>query len=359
MEASDITEYFFQQTLATTSNNDIIRADIRETISLVNRVILSPILCICGAAANIINMAVFFKQGLGDSATICLFALALADFLAVSTLLVHDVCFVPVLRYSDTPYETTHIEYLIASWPHIACSRLIAWLTAFISFERCICISMPLKVKSILTPKRTTIIVTLLFFVMATSVTPAYLTTSFGWRFFPNRNKTLIGLVFISENYRNYIEKISFAVSGTFFSITTFLSVGVFSSLLVVNLHQKTKWRSVASSSHLLNAKLSNNKPHNGHTFQKRDEKIAKMIFLISVIFIICFLPSFIMFAVIIFDPRFIVDTGKYRNITGILFSCSCVTEPLHSNIGSVIYYHMSSKYRNTLKQLFMRKLKA
>ena len=55
-----------------------------QTEALVRRVketMVLPVLCLIGGPANVINMAVFAKQGLKERINVCLFALSLADFL--------------------------------------------------------------------------------------------------------------------------------------------------------------------------------------------------------------------------------------------------------------------------------------
>ena len=42
-------------------------------------VLFLPILFLIGGPANVINMAVFYKQGLEERINVCLFALSLAD----------------------------------------------------------------------------------------------------------------------------------------------------------------------------------------------------------------------------------------------------------------------------------------
>ena len=45
------------------------------------RYVFLPVLFLIGGPANVINMLVFYKQGLKERVNLCLFALSLADFL--------------------------------------------------------------------------------------------------------------------------------------------------------------------------------------------------------------------------------------------------------------------------------------
>lgn len=257
-------------------------------------------------------------------------------------MLFHNICYVPPFRYSDVPFDTTQIQYLVAGWPQVICSGIIAWITAFVSFERCLCITLPLKVRSLITRRRTAVTMISLFLILATSGMPVYFTTSFGWKFNAERNKTIVGLIFINQEKRMAIENVSFAINNVLVPLTSYLCVSACTSVLVIKLKQKAQWRNENSSG----------KAFNGQT---RDHRAARMIVLICAMFIACFLPSTVMFAAMAADPRFDIYHGEYRNFTKTLFSFSCVSKPLNSSVSAAIYFKMSSKYRETLKILLTR----
>ena len=63
----------------------------RETESIVRKlkdVMFLPIMFLIGGPANVINMAVFYKQGLHVRINVCLFALSLADELYLVNMMV-------------------------------------------------------------------------------------------------------------------------------------------------------------------------------------------------------------------------------------------------------------------------------
>ncbi|KAL8559507.1 hypothetical protein ACOMHN_037171 [Nucella lapillus] len=66
-----------------TTSNDRQRSMISSQLLLllvsVKNVILLPILAIIEGPANVLNMVVFFKQGLNERINLCLFCLALVD----------------------------------------------------------------------------------------------------------------------------------------------------------------------------------------------------------------------------------------------------------------------------------------
>jgi hypothetical protein len=60
-------------------HGDIVSVDFEAFAYRLKAAILLPILFLIGGPANVINMAVFYRQGLSKRINVCLFALALAD----------------------------------------------------------------------------------------------------------------------------------------------------------------------------------------------------------------------------------------------------------------------------------------
>ena len=59
--------------------DNIISFQVEDLVRRLKEVVFLPILFLIGGPANVINMAVFYKQGLKERINVCLFALSLAD----------------------------------------------------------------------------------------------------------------------------------------------------------------------------------------------------------------------------------------------------------------------------------------
>ena len=60
---------------------NVISAKTEDLVRRWKDAVILPFLFLIGGPANVINMAVFYKQGLKERINVCLFALSLADFL--------------------------------------------------------------------------------------------------------------------------------------------------------------------------------------------------------------------------------------------------------------------------------------
>lgn len=61
--------------------------------------------------------------------------------------MITNVCYNPAFDTLDLGTDPVEFQYLTGAWPHVAFTRVTSWITAFITLERCLCITMPLKVR--------------------------------------------------------------------------------------------------------------------------------------------------------------------------------------------------------------------
>ncbi|XP_005092081.1 uncharacterized protein LOC101852828 [Aplysia californica] len=170
----------------------IVDDDVLNVFVVIFYVTATGTISFSGIIFNIINIIVFLKQGLKDTVNITLFGLAISDTGSLMGLLWMSICFNPALVNSGIPFDHEDIQYLTAGWPHVIFARITSWITAFVTFERCLCIALPLKVKTIITPRRAVIVVVSIYLIMIACIAPVFYSVSLGPKYFPLKNKTLI-----------------------------------------------------------------------------------------------------------------------------------------------------------------------
>jgi hypothetical protein len=194
------------------------------------------------------------------------------------------------------------------------------------------------QVKTIITHKRVTVTIVSIFVILIASVAPVYYCNKLALTFSIYRNKTVVGLIFTDD--REEVEAINFSVNNVFVQLTAFLALTILTFVLVFKLKQTTKWRKLTT----VNSQTEN--------FSTRDQKVTKMIVTISSFFIICFTPVCLITLCIILQPEFSLK-GKCRNLFVTLASFGLVLESINSSMNIFIYFHMSSKFRNVLQEMF------
>ena len=75
----------YQDFLPWDNPTNVISAETEDLVRRLKDAVVLPILFLIGGPANVLNMAVFYKQGLKERINVCLFALSLADGLYLAS----------------------------------------------------------------------------------------------------------------------------------------------------------------------------------------------------------------------------------------------------------------------------------
>lgn len=308
---------------------------VREIFEIVNLVCVASIIALFGIVANMINMIVFYKQGFKNTVNIGFCALAFSDITCLITLQCASIYMNPVLASTWVHWLPLETYYLLIAWPHVCFSKITSYITVYLTAERYFSIALPLKVKDLINPRTATSILCMIYIFNLMILVPEYATSYIGWRFVPERNATLIGLIFTSS--RRSVEGIV-NILHFILGMASFVGAVVFTSLLVIKLKQSSRWRRQATSTNSNREGISN-----------RDKKTVKMVVLIACVLIVCYVPgALISLGIFIGGPEFSIR-GKYVNICEAMWTIAYIFHAINSSVNIFVYYKMSSKYRETL----------
>ncbi|GFR99520.1 chemosensory receptor A [Elysia marginata] len=204
---------------------------------------LSIILCSIGTAGNIINVIVFCKMGFKETMNISFIGLAIADIGCLLTQIWLGVQNIPPFRDLANwllPFDPADPVFrnATAAWPHICFLRITGLVTAHATLVRCLCIAMPLQVKTMLTPGRSLAVIVSIFLSMFAVFSPVVFGSPIGWKFSPTRNRTII----MQLGVDNKAEQITYGLSNVCGYVSFFVVI-VCTSVLITNLRRKAKWR--------------------------------------------------------------------------------------------------------------------
>ncbi|BFZ17427.1 hypothetical protein BsWGS_20466 [Bradybaena similaris] len=319
---------------------DPVTFEVRQACMVIILVIVSGFVSLFGMGANIINIVVFVRQGFRDSVNISLCGLAIADLASVTTTFWSSILYNPEVSNADLPFNAMDVLYLTGGYAHACFNRVTSFVTAFVTLERCLCITFPLHIKTIFTPTRTKIIIINIFLVIIVIFSPFYYVNRLEWTFDEARNKTILSLVYTDN--RIVVETFTFLIHSVAMSAISLSSVIVCTGILIIKLNQKTKWRQG-------NAVQSNSKPE---TASLKDKKVVKMVAFISTIFIICFTPATAIFLTMACYPEFSFG-GRYQNMFYTVWAFATLLEIINSSVNIFIYLSMSSKFKITFIDIF------
>ena len=314
---------------------------------------LDLLVAVAATAANIITIMVYRRLGYADSTNISLTALAISD-LGVAITTFNCVIGVLLPTIPNVPF-TYEIFFLPASSPHVLFSRASALITTYLSIERYLCVSIPLKIKRIITPKRTLVAMIVIFMAALGPFPVVCLRWPVGWRFYPERNKTLLGTLFVTDPTVLILGNISQVYVSLFLPVFTFFTVFICTILLAVSLKKSKAWRDANKSTTSKIVSKGDDSLPESVTSKSKEAKAVRMLISIATVFIISSIPSSIHMFFVLTIPEFDLN-GRYSNLyslTGMMF---LVVDCINCTANVFIYYNMSSKFRRAMLTLFFGK---
>ena len=295
--------------------------------------------------AKFITITAYCRMGFSDSTTISLTALAVSDLgIAVTTITTSVSALLPAVM--SVPFEND-VGVILSAIPHMLLTRVSAFITTYVSAERYLCVLLPLKIKSIITPKRT-LIVMLVIYGSFLSVYPAcFLRYPLGWRFESSLNITILDVLTVSDEIVYLFDSAYGLLIATIIPLLTFLAVVVFTILLALSLQKSKAWRDAQSNSAQLDGKSAQSAAK-----QSKEIRAVKMVITIAIVFIISSIPLSAHSFTTLIVPEF-TFIGRYSRMYDVGGMMSLAVNSINSGANVIIYYSMSNKFRRAVHGLF------
>ncbi|BFZ24560.1 hypothetical protein BsWGS_27599 [Bradybaena similaris] len=308
-----------------------------DLLNIVDKNAISTIVCLLGVVSNIINLLVFLRQGFSDAVNVSLLGLAVSDTGLLISLLAMHLCTNPLIyTFTSIPYYPSELAVFPGTL-YISFSKLSCLITNFVTIQRCLCMSYPLKIKLLMTPQRTALVLASMslavFFIVtfpATCTGSAYI----GWKTLPLFNKSILGLI-INDKF-GIINNISMYIL-TSVQITLFITIISSTAILIYQLKRQAQWRNSSKA-------LSFDK---SQQFSQRDYKLSRMIVVLSIVLILGITPST---GSLIFNfcvPA-VSNVSSIDHVYSLFWTLGALCEALNSSASLCVYYNVSSKYRKT-----------
>ena len=127
-------------------------------------------------------------------------------------------------------------------------------------------------------------------------------------------------------------------------SFFCFVIVVVTTSLLVVRLRQNLAWRNEATKQSAEDSGTS------------KEQRAARSVIAISTIFVACFTPHVITLVTGLVYPNYDLRDPYFGNLTRLVFVFCLLFQLVNSTVNILVYYNMSTRYREVFDGLFRRK---
>ncbi|GFN83225.1 chemosensory receptor a [Plakobranchus ocellatus] len=317
----------------------IISDEVKDILVFILTHVFQLILASFGILSNMVNIIVYIKMGFSETSSITLTALSLADLFTELWLLLMAAGMHEDLE--GEAYPVSVVLVVLLSTAAFAMMGYGSWITALISVERCLCIVFPMKVKSIFTVRRISILLIIGFILQMSSIIPTYATIRLAFVQSPFTNQT--SLAVIQSEYGRYIETITMFSAFTIASVICFLIVVICTIFLVIKLNQSARWRQ--STSNALSKEDA--------SVSTKENRVVRTVVMICVIYIFFFAPNVFTFTTMAAYPDFKLTDPYLGNLQTVCLHIGFMCHSICSAVNIFVYVTMSTKYRDTFFKLF------
>ena len=130
-------------------------------------------------------------------------------------------------------------------------------------------------------------------------------------------------------------------VYSTILTTLFFITIAVTTTITAVKLHRVVQWRQRSTSSASVSLKSS-----------IKEIALTKTLVATSVLFIVCLAPTIMVQIASFVEPDFYF-TGRYYNLVYVTQTVMLFFRVCNSSFNFFIYYDMSTRYRQTLRDIF------
>ncbi|GFO28775.1 chemosensory receptor a [Plakobranchus ocellatus] len=315
----------------------------------------SQLINICAIIANSLVIAVFVKLGFSEPSNISLTALAICDFTLAVSLTWSNLCFLFTYHNVRLPFHGAKVTGLTGGdlWSFL--SSTVAWITAFISFERCLCILVPLKVRRLITPRGTSVAMLIIILLTFCPSFFIYIRYTFVWEFNSYLNVTILNTIPVNSEFAILFEKIYLVICGVIQPLLAFLIALICTVLLVVQLRKISSWRLSVTSAKNQRVEPEENPAANssvsGARISQKEERLVRKVVAIASIFIFSYIPTCIMLLCYVVLDEF-NQFGVYRRLFIVSAYITSLGQPISGSANILIYYKMATKFRSVFRRL-------
>ena len=320
--------------------DNLVSKEAEKAVDTAVAVVFLPILFLVSIPVNVINVTVFWRQGLKERINLCLFSLSLVDLLYMfhSFLLNVDRLYLESTR--DPSKLGLTFKFIVDH--KLVGFRGLSWVSGFLSMliacERCFCVVSPLRSKTILQTGTTAALIILSSLIILTGFFFVCTRWSIACIFNPLTgvtSDTIYGSEFYIQN-RQVLDILDGIVYGLVLPALYVIVVLVTTVLTSLRLRQMANWREKTSSA----------------SVSPREVALTRMLIGISVLYVVCTMPTLTLGLCILFVPDISLN-GRYYNTFNLMVSVFELFSYINASVNFFVYCFLGSKYKETLTEMF------
>ncbi|KAK3795186.1 hypothetical protein RRG08_056249 [Elysia crispata] len=295
-----------------------------------------------GVISNILVLTTYIKLGFSESINISYFALGISDLGVSFTTIWGGISNLLVVTEARIPFNALEISSPTVFWPAEGLEKTTTCITAYIALEKCLCVLLPLHVKSFMNPRKTLFVVLTISFLIFGPSNFSFIVYKFQWSFDSVKNASILRTLEETSPLHKAFQSFMLLYFSTIIHYTALCVIWVCTIFLAVSLQETMKGRAT---------KFGQDK---SSALNIRNRRVIKTVFLIASAYLVFSTPRAVCNVIRIFEQEFHVRGIYFR--TYMLIIVACVQLSLfNSSTNVLIYIYMNTKFRNTLRNMICR----
>ena len=258
----------------------------------------------------------------------------------------------PAAAFSWSKISVVAFNYLICFSSYVT-----SVMAAYVAVERCLCVSIPLKVKWLLTPRVTLTACLLISLVVFGAFAVMFGIYDIVWEWSAEFNAT-VAVYRRNEFYLKHDEPLFayYNLSGILWPLAAFVVIVVATVIIVYKLRQGSKFRArqaqVTSPALTGGLQMEDKAQKQQQQLSNRDRQVVKMLLVIIIIYIVSLSPriSLYMAKHIIYDFYFL---RRYHDLFKFVLYWLWLSDLVNGAVNFFVFYSMSSSFRATFRSMF------
>ncbi|GFO38255.1 peptide receptor gpcr [Plakobranchus ocellatus] len=312
---------------------------------------------ILGVIGNILTIIVYMRLGFSETIHMSYLALAVSDLCTIISTMWCSMCYFPIIKIFLNRFRIATDVGLFGNytgvWPHLGFSKTTAFITAWISLERCLCVVFPIKVKLLITRSVTKLVLIIIFVIGCGPVVFAYSGVKAEWRFDPLRNQTRFYIFGDVDKDLNLLNRFAFVLYGAVYPVFSWVSVIMCTSFLIIKLRRSAPWRKRNVTDPPMET-IHRNQVHERRIFT-RTNRVTKTVVIVAIIFIVCSFPISLNLFYSFFEREYSIN-GNLRYLIILNASFILLLSEINSSVNIIVFTVMGTRFRSTLLEILCRK---
>ena len=310
------------------------------------------------------------RQGFKESVAVSMTTIAIWDLIKCLAGILKNFSGIlsiwdPIAAYSWINISTPVFNYLVCFSSYVT-----SVMAAYVAIERCLCVTIPLKVKWLLTPKVTLIACLVMSIVVFGAFACMFGVYDIEWVWSETFNRTVASY----KKSKFYLQNedpvfLYYSISGVVWPLASFVVILVATIIIIVKLRQSSKFRfgnqtSAASKKDRSSSEIemqevssSQSKTQGNLNAQqqnsmRRDRQVVKMLLVIIIIYIACLAPRIAHYLAKFFVYE-LYWLRRYNHLFEFVLYWLMLADAVNRAVNFFVFYFMSTSFRATFQATF------